>query len=106
VVADFTARPGLSRVAGPGRDVEELGCRWRWFRAIVHRSGFDARGVSDPVGRVERMYEEMVRLRGQLSELVAALDPDALHPGLEAGVRVGQAIVGAEVPGADHGPAG
>jgi Domain of unknown function (DUF222) len=39
---------------------------------------FDARGVSDGSGRFELMFESVVRVRGQLSELVSAVDPDAV----------------------------
>ncbi len=40
--------------------------------------GRDSRGSSDPCPRVERMYESVVRIRGQLGELVSALDPDGV----------------------------
>ena len=50
-------------------------CLACWF---VHRSCVGVREVSDLSVRVEHMYERLVRVRGQLGELVSAVDPDGV----------------------------
>ncbi|HEY9350629.1 MAG TPA: hypothetical protein VIP75_08045, partial [Acidothermales bacterium] len=45
---------------------------------VVHIFGFRARALSDRSFRLGHMFERLVQVRGQLAELVTALDPDAL----------------------------